>query len=104
MRMKKAMMLKMTAWGWKPHWAQLRTSEAWSVSRNASTAGRWDTGLQNVLTRKRKYNWIRLALQQMQALRKPNQSAVTAANQVIRKRTAERNTRTKPQLGVKRKL
>jgi hypothetical protein len=40
----------------------------------------------------------------MQALRKPNPSAVTAANQVTRKRIAGRNTHTKPHLGVPQKL
>jgi hypothetical protein len=49
-------------------------------------------------------NRKRLALQQMQALRTPNPRAVTAANQVTRKRTAGRNTCTKPQVGVPRKL
>jgi hypothetical protein len=36
----------------------------------------------------KKDSWKRPALQQMQALRKPNLSAVAAANQVTRKRTA----------------
>jgi hypothetical protein len=40
----------------------------------------------------------------MQALRKLNPSAVTVANQVTRKRTTGRNTRTKPHLGVPWKL
>jgi hypothetical protein len=77
-----------TTWCWKPHWAQLRTSKAWSGNKNALTVGRLDTGLQNVPTRKRKDKWKRLVLQQMQVLRKPNPSAVTVANQVTRKRTA----------------
>ncbi len=34
------------------------------------------------------------------SIRKPNPSAVTAANQVTRKRTAGRNNRTKPYLGA----
>jgi hypothetical protein len=55
-------------------------------------------------TRKRKDIRKRLALQQLQAFRKPNPSAVTAANQVTRKRTAGRNTRTKPHLEVPQKL
>jgi hypothetical protein len=102
--MKKTIMSTMTVWGWKPHWAQSRTDKAWSGSRNALTAGRQDTGLQNVPTRKRKDDGKRLALRQMQALGKPDPRAVTAANQVTRKRTAERNTRTKPHQGVPRKL
>ncbi len=40
----------------------------------------------------------------MQALRKPNPSAVTAANPVTRKRTAGRNTHTKPHLSTPWKL
>jgi hypothetical protein len=44
--------LTTTAWGWKPHWAQSRTSEAWLGSRNAINSGRQDRGLLIVLTRK----------------------------------------------------
>jgi hypothetical protein len=43
--------------------------------------GRQDTGLLNVPTRKRQDKQKRLALRQMQALREPNPSAVTVANQ-----------------------
>ncbi len=72
-------------------------------NRNVLTVGRQDIGLQNVPTRKRKDDQKKLVLQQMQALRNPNPSAVAAANQVTRKRIAGRNTRTKPHLGVQRK-
>jgi hypothetical protein len=77
MTTKKTKTSTMTAWGWKPHWAQSRTSKAWSGSRNSLNARRQDAGLQNVPTRKRKDDWKRLVLQQMQALRKPNPIAVT---------------------------
>ncbi len=53
MTTKKMMMLTMTAWGWKPHWTQSRTSKAWAGSRNVLTAGRQDTGVQNVSTKKK---------------------------------------------------
>ncbi len=100
----KTMMSTTTVWGWKPHWAQSRKSKAWLGSRNAMNVERQDTGLLNVPTRKRKDEQKRLVLQQMQALREPNPSAVTVANQVTRKRTAGRNTRTKPHLGAPRQL
>jgi hypothetical protein len=54
--------------------------------------------------KKKKDKQKRLALQQRQVLIEPNPSAVTAANQVTRKRTAGGNTRTKPHLGAPRKL
>jgi hypothetical protein len=90
--------------GWKPHWAQSRTGKAWLGGRNALPVGKQDTGLQNVPTRKRKDDQKRLALQQMQALRTPNPSAVTAATLVTRKRTAGRNIHTKPHQGVPQML
>jgi hypothetical protein len=45
-------------------------------------AGRQDIGPLNVPTRKRKGKQKRLVLQQMQALRKPDPSAVIAAKQI----------------------